>query len=258
MPEGDTIHHAAGRIRPVLEGRVPEEIRAPQRRHAAERWAELLAKRSVQAVEARGKHLLLRFEGDLVLHSHLGMTGAWAVYESGQRWRQAASRAWLVVRCAGREVVQFGGPTLELMSERRARSDPRLARLGPDILGERFDEPAALRRLRDADGTRCLGEALLDQRALAGIGNIWKSESCFAAGIDPWRAVCETSDFELLEIIRFARREMRVSADAGFAARPRAVYRRAGEPCPRCSARVIARGQGDQNRRTYWCPGCQH
>jgi len=258
MPEGDTIHHAAGCIRPVLEGRIPEEIRTTQRRHAADRWTERLAERSVRAVEARGKHLLLRFEGDLVLHSHLGMTGAWAVYNRGQPWRHAVSRAWLVVRCADREVVQFGGPTLELMSELRVRSDPRLARLGPDILGERFDAPTALRRLRADDDTRCVGDALLDQRALAGIGNIWKSESCFAAGIDPWRAVGETSDSELLEIMRFARREMRVSADAGFAARPRAVYRRAGEPCPRCSARIIARGQGDQNRRTYWCPGCQH
>jgi endonuclease-8 len=257
MPEGDTIHHAAGRIRPILEGRTPEQIRTPQRRHAMERWGDLLAQRSVQAVEAHGKHLLLRFEGDLVLHSHLGMTGTWAAYERGQRWRQAASRAWLVMRCAGHEVVQFGGPTLELMSGRRARHDPRLACLGPDILGERFDEAAALRRLRGADSTRSVGDALLDQRALAGIGNIWKSESCFAAGIDPWRAVAETSDCELLEIVRFARREMRVSAVAGFA-RPRAVYRRAGEPCPRCAEPVLARGQGDQNRRTYWCPACQH
>jgi endonuclease-8 len=257
MPEGDTIHHAAGRIRSVLEGRTPEEIRTPQRRHAMDRWADLLAGRPVRAVEARGKHLLLRFEGDLVLHSHLGMTGAWAVYDGGQRWRQSASRAWLVLRCGAREVVQFGGPTLELLSEQRARTDPRLARLGPDILGERFDESAALRGLRGADRARSVGDALLDQRALAGIGNIWKSESCFASGIDPWRGVGDASDSELLEIIRFARREMRVAADAGFAARPRAVYRRAGERCPRCSARVLARGQGDQNRRTYWCPGCQ-
>jgi endonuclease-8 len=257
MPEGDTIHHAAGRIRPVLEGRTVDAIRTPQRRHAMDRWPERLADRLVLAVDAYGKHLFLRFEGELVLHSHLGMTGAWAVYEPGQRWRQAPSRAWIVLRAGSREVVQFGGPTLELMTEQRVRSDPRLATLGPDILGERFDQAAAIQRLRGADPARSVGDALLDQHALAGIGNIWKSESCFAAGVDPWRAISATSDAEMLAILGFAREHMCESARAGFSARPRAVYRRAGEPCARCSGSVRSAGQGDQNRTTYWCPACQ-
>jgi endonuclease-8 len=258
MPEGDTIHHAASRIRPVLEGAVPDEIRTPQARHAMDRWPERLAGRPVLAVDAYGKHLFLRFGGDLVLHSHLGMTGAWGVYQHGERWRRAPARAWLVLRSGSSEVVQFGGPTLELLTAQRARSDPRLTRLGPDILGERFDGDEALRRLRASGGTLGIGEALLDQRAVAGIGNIWKCESCFAAGVDPWRALGDASEDELLEILRFARERMRESARDGFAARPRSVYRRSGEPCPRCSERIRSRGQGDENRTTYWCPGCQH
>ena len=258
MPEGDTIHHAASAIRRVLEGRVPAEIQTPQPRHAMDRWPQRLAGRAVRAVDAYGKHLFLRFEGDVVLHSHLGMTGAWSVYDGNQPWRRSPSRAWLVLRSGDREVVQFGGPTLELMTGRRVRTDPRLVLLGPDILGERFDAEAVIRRLRSADAARPVGDALLDQRSLAGIGNIWKSESCFAAGVDPRRGLSATEDDELRAILGFARANMRESARAGLGARPRAVYRRAGEACPRCTGRIRSAGQGDQNRTTYWCPECQH
>jgi endonuclease VIII len=257
MPEGDTIHHAARRIAPLLEGRVPDEIRTPQRRHALERWAHRLAGRAVSAVEAYGKHLFLRFEGGLVLHSHLGMSGAWSISPPDQAWRANSPRAWLVLRAAGHEVVQLGGPTLELLSERRLRIDPRFATLGPDILGERFDARQAIRRLRLRGAGRAIGEALVDQRALAGIGNIWKSESCFARRVSPWRPCAETSDAEIDAILGFARGEMERSANAGFAARPRAVYRRAGQPCLACAGPVSSRGQGEQDRTTYWCAACQ-
>jgi endonuclease-8 len=258
MPEGDTIHYAANRIRPVLEGNVPEEILTPQRRHARDRWPERLAGRAVRAVEAHGKHLFLRFEGDLTLHSHLRMTGAWSVYRKGQRWRRSPLRAWLVIRAGGAEVVEFDGPVLELMSESRTRLDQRLAGLGPDILGEKFDERAFLRRLREDDPTRPIGDALLDQRTLAGIGNLWKAEACFRAGIDPWRATGEVEDRETLALVGFAREHMSQSAQDGFQARPRAVYKRAGMPCSRCGALIRQRGQGEDNRLTFWCPGCQH
>ena len=257
MPEGDTIHHAANRIRPVLVGRVPQEILTPQPRHRADRWPERLAGRAVTAVDARGKHLLLRFDGDLVLHSHLRMTGAWRVYRAGERWRRGRGRAWLVLHAAGHEVVQFDGPVLELMTEARSRSDQRLAGLGPDILGPGLDESRVLRRLRDDDPTRPIGDALLDQRTLAGVGNVWKAESCFAAGVDPWRAAGDVADAEVLAIVRFAREHMQQSARDGFEARPRAVYDRAGRPCPRCGEEILARGQWEDNRTTYWCPGCQ-
>jgi endonuclease VIII len=258
MPEGDTIHHAAARIRAVLASRVPDEILTPHPRHQLERWPQQLAGRAVRSVDAHGKHLFLRFDGDLTIHSHLRMSGAWDVYRDGQRWRRARRRAWLVLRCDGVEVVEFDGPVLELRSDARIRSDPRLAALGPDVLGEDFDESLFLTRLRAEDPQRPTGDALLNQRTVAGLGNVWKAESCFAAGIDPWRALKDVSDAEALALVRFAREHMPASARDGFSARPRAVYKRAGRPCVRCGALIRARGQGDDNRITYWCPGCQH
>ena len=257
MPEGDTIHHAAMRIRAVLGGRVPERIETPQPRHAPGRWPQRLQGRRLHSVDAHGKHLFLRFEGGLTVHSHLRMTGSWGVYENGRRWRRAPRRAWLVLAREGVEVVQFDGPVLELASEERLRHDPRLRSLGPDVLGEDFDEAAVLARLRKDDPTRPFGDALLDQRIVAGIGNIWKAESCFAAGVDPWRQTAGVSEEEALAVLAFARREMAVSAREGFIARPRAVYRRAGAPCPRCGTTIASRGQWEDNRMTYWCPGCQ-
>src|SRR3954454_14461198 len=176
MPEGDAIGYAARRIRPVLEGAVPDEIATPQPRHRMDRWPERLEGRVVRSVDTHGKHLVLRFDGDLVLHSHLRMTGSWRVYRAGERWRRSARRAWLVLRARGHEVVEFDGPVLELMTASRTRLDQRLAALGPDILGETLDMDAILRRLRADDPTRPIGDALLDQRTIAGIGNLWKSE----------------------------------------------------------------------------------
>jgi len=257
VPEGDTIHHAAMRIRAVLEQRIPTEILTPQPRHHHGRWPEQLAGRRVGAVDVHGKHLFLRFEGGLTVHSHLRMTGSWAVYGPGQPWRRSRRRAWLVIREGDREVVQFDGPVLELLSDARSRRDPRLARLGPDVLGESFDERLFLRNLRAEDPRRPIGDSLLNQRILAGIGNLWKAEACFAAEVDPWRATGEVDDEQALRIVGFARERMSQSARDGFEARPRAVYRRAGEPCPRCATPIRQRGQWDDNRITFWCPGCQ-
>jgi endonuclease VIII len=257
MPEGDTIHYAAARIRAVLAARVPDEILTPHPRHQLDRWPQRLAGRSVHAVDAHGKHLFLRFEGGLTLHSHLRMTGSWGVYRDGQRWRRARRRAWLVLRCGGWDVVEFDGPVLELMSDARTRSDARLAALGPDVLGEDFDERRFIARLRAHDPGSPIGDVLLDQSTIAGIGNVWKAESCFALGVNPWRAVREVSDDEALGLAAFAREHMRISAREGFSARPRGVYNRAAQPCPRCGTLIRKRGQGDNNRVTYWCPGCQ-
>jgi endonuclease-8 len=257
MPEGDTIHHAANRIRTALEGRVPQEILTPQPRHRMDGWPQALAGKAVHAVEAHGKHLFLRFEQDITLHSHLRMTGSWGVYREGERWRRAPRRAWIVVRCDGWEVVEFDGPVLELMSDHRTRTHPQLAALGPDVLAESFDEELFLERLRADDQTRPVGDALLDQQTVAGIGNLWKAESCFAVGVDPWRTLAEVRDEEALALLAFAREHMRASVDAGYKQRPRAVYARAGRPCPRCGTPIRRRGQGENNRSTFWCPGCQ-
>ena len=257
MPEGDTIHSAVRRIAPVLEGRVPDEILTPHPRHGMDRWPERLAGSAVRSVDAHGKHLFLRFEGGLTMHSHLRMTGWWGVYRRGQRWGRAPRRAWLVLRAGDHEVVQFDGPVLELLTDARARGDGRLAGLGPDILAPDFDRDVFLRRLREDDPTRPVGDALLDQRIVAGIGNLWKAEAFFAAGVDPWRATADVSDDEVFAVIDEGRVRMRESVDKGHHARPRAVYRRAGMTCARCGTKIRSRGQGDDNRMTYWCPGCQ-
>ncbi|MBX5439951.1 MAG: Fpg/Nei family DNA glycosylase [Solirubrobacteraceae bacterium] len=257
MPEGDTIHHAANRLRPLLQGTVPDELLTPHPRLRGDRWPQRLAGQAVTSVDPYGKHLFVRFEGGLVIHSHLRMTGAWGVYAAGERWRRAPRRAWLVARARGGEAVQFDGPVLELMTEARTRTDPRIARLGPDILAPELDERGFLARLRADDPTRPIGDALLDQRTIAGIGNLWKAEGCFAAGIDPWRPTGRVSDEEALAIVRATRPRMQRSALDGFAARDVQVYDRAGRPCPRCGTPIAARGMGDDNRTTFWCPGCQ-
>jgi endonuclease-8 len=256
VPEGDTIHYAANRIRPVLAGHVPDELRTPHPRFGRARWAERLAGRAVTAVDAYGKHLFLRFEDDLTIHSHLRMTGSWRVLDGG---RLPSRAAWLVLRRGERTVVQLDGPVLELLTESRTRFDQRLSRLGPDILAPELDAERFLRRLREDDPTRPIGDALLDQRTIAGIGNMWKAEGCFEAQIDPWRPAGAVSDAEALAIVQACRPRMQHSAATGDPRRFRRIYGMAGRPCPRCGpgARIQARGQGDANRTTYWCPACQ-
>jgi endonuclease VIII len=253
MPEGDTIAWAAHRIRPVLAGRVPDQILTPHPRHAMDRWPERLDGRRVHSVDTHGKHLFVRFDGGLTLHSHLGMIGSWRVAGG----RAPGRRAWIALRVGERWVFELDGPVLELMTDARLRLDQRLAGLGPDALAERFDAERFLARLRSDDPTRPFGDALLDQRNLAGIGNIWKAEGCWEAGIDPWRSLGSISDAEALAVVEAVRPRMRESGLQGpRAIRPR-VYRRDGQPCPRCGAAIHARRQGDANRTTYWCPGCQ-
>jgi endonuclease VIII len=257
VPEGDTIHHAAHRIRAALLGKTLDRVLAPHPRLAFARWPAQLTGRSLTAVQAHGKHLLLSFEGGLTVHSHLRMTGAWGVYSRGQPWRRAPSRAWLVLGAGDVEAVQFDGPVLELREDSRLRFDRALSSLGPDLLAESFDERALLARLQAGAGERAIGEALLDQRLIAGIGNVWKSESCFAAGVDPWRIAVQVPEERVLDLLRFARQGMRRCAIEGHQARPKSVYGRRGRPCLRCGAPILSRGQGDQNRVTFWCPSCQ-
>ena len=244
MPEGDTVHHAARLVGEALVGAEIESIETPQPRHRLDRWPERLAGRAVRAVDARGKHLFVRFDGGLTLHSHLRMGGRWSVHRRGERWARPPRRAWLVIRTKTHEVVQFDGPVLELMTDSRTRFDRSLAGLGPDVLAPELDERAFLRRLRTDDQTRALGDALLDQRNLAGIGNLWKAEACFEAGIDPWRRLAEVSDEEALRVVREARPRMLESAELGFTAREPRVYGRRGRACPRCGTPIRAASSG--------------
>ena len=259
MPEGDTIHFAANRIRPVLEGHVPDALETPHPRFGRDRWPERLEGRAVRSVDAYGKHLFLRFEGGLTIHSHLRMTGSWRVLEAGAKWPRSERSAWLRIRRGDREVLQFNGPVLELMTDSRTRFDQRIAALGPDICAPELDEGRFLRRLREDDPTRPIGDALLQQQTIAGIGNFWKAEGCFAAGIDPWRPTGRVTDEEVLAIVAETRPRMQRSARDGYQTRFKRIYGRAGQPCPRCgeASSIRVRGQWDDNRPTFWCEGCQ-
>ncbi len=250
MAEGDTILRTAQRIDAALTGETVAASAPNPRGRAA--GIERLDGRRLDRVEARGKNLLLSF-GDLVLHSHLGMNGSWHIYPRGGPWRKPRRAAWALLAGERQETVQFGGPTLRLIPADRLRRDPQLARLGPDVLAPELDRDAALRGLR-ADPGRGLGDALLDQALVAGIGNIFKSESCFAARLDPWRPIADLDDEELLRVLLAARELMQQAVADGRHAY--AVYR-ARRPCPVCGGRIASRGQGDANRTTYWCSRCQ-
>ncbi len=158
---------------------------------------------------------------------------------------------------AGHEVVQFDGPVLELMTEARTRFDQRLSALGPDPIRDDYDERVFLRRLREDDPTRPFGDALLDQRTIAGFGTVWRAEACHRAGIDPHRPTARVSDDEALGLVRAIRPAMRQCAQTSWEDRPRAVYNRAGRPCPRCGTLVQGGTLWEDNRLVYWCPGCQ-
>lgn len=252
MAEGDTVLRAARRIERALGG-TEVEVATPNPRGRAAGLSRLDGRR-LDSVEARGKHLLLEF-GDLVLHSHLGMSGSWHVYRRGGAWRKPGRSAWAVLRGGESEAVQFGGPTLRVLGAAAVRRDPQLTGLGPDILAADFDPGVAVRSLRTTPD-RGIGDALLDQSRVAGIGNIFKSEACFAARLDPWRRIEDLEDAEL-ERVLLAARDLMQAAVADGRQQERAVYRRAGRPCPVCGTPIASRGQGDANRTTYWCRRCQ-
>jgi endonuclease VIII len=243
MPEGDSLHRAARKLQVLVGERVAVET--PNPRAAAAVSAATLDGRRLESVEAVGKNLLLRFEGGLVLRSHLRMSGRWQVVERGSARH---GTPWLVLTGAEREALLWNGPVLEL-SSRGTR------RLGPDILADPPDLAAMIANLRRAQPSRELGDALVDQRLVAGIGNVWKAESLWQARLSPWLALGDVTDAELELVLSEAARLMRTSLEHGRA--ERAVYRRAGRRCPRCGGPIRSRGQGDDNRIAYWCPGCQ-
>jgi len=243
MPEGDSLHRAARRLQVLVGERVGVET--PHPRAAAQGVAERLDGRKLLGVEAVGKNLLLSFEGGLVLRSHLRMTGRWQVRPAGSPRR---GRPWLVLQCTNYEALLWNGPVLEL-STRGTR------RLGPDILAEPPQFERMVGNLRREHRDRELGDALLDQRLVAGIGNKWKAEVLWQARLSPWRRLGRTTDEELRAALQAAATLMRRSLD-GLPHR-NDVYRRVGRPCPRCGERIRSGGQGDANRIAYWCPGCQ-
>jgi endonuclease-8 len=229
--------------------------RTPGQRRPDGLSAQDLNGRLLERVESRGKHLLLHFTGGLVLHSHLGMRGSWQLYADGERWRRPARDAWIALEGNGTEAVNFGGSKLRLVREAQLLRDPRLARLGPDILADDFDPAVAAGRLRSRGPDLRIGDALLGQRLIAGIGNIFRSEGCFAAGINPLSPVGGLTDEQLVEVLEATRGLMLEAVETGR--QPNQVYRKAGRPCPRCGTPIRSQAQGESARVSYWCPSCQ-
>lgn len=256
MAEGDVIHRVAHRFDETMVG---DEVTAsvPGARGPEGRSARDLDGRRLIEASARGKHLVLTFEGDVCVHSHLGMWGAWHLQPIGKRWRKPRHRAWLALRSERWEAVNFGGSTLRIVGTGELGGDRRLASLGPDVLAPDFDPAECAQRLARFGAGRELGEALLDQAIVAGIGNIFKSEGCFAAELSPWRPVDGLEVGEASAVLERAAEQMTESVRSGR--RPGAVYRRAGRPCHRCrrGTRIRSAKQGDDARTTYWCPRCQ-
>jgi len=255
VPEGDTVWRAARQLDAALAGRplVAADLRVP--RHAT---ADLVG-RTVVATASRGKHLLTRLDGGLTLHSHLGMEGSWRTYPAGRRWPGPAWQIRAVLQTAETTAVGYRLPRLDLL---RTGDEARVVgHLGPDVLGADWDVTEAVRRLR-ADPAREVGDALLDQRNLAGIGNVYKAEALFATGVSPWLPVGQVPDLDL--VVRTAHAQMtrnrdvvrRVTTDGPGSPR-HWVFERAGRPCRRCGTIVSAARQGEQQRMTYWCRRCQ-
>jgi endonuclease VIII len=240
MPEGDSLHRAAARLQVLVGQRV--EVETPHPRAAVKGLAAQLDGKRLEAVAAEGKNLLLSFEDGLVLRSHLRMNGRWRVERRGAK---RAGKPWLVLRGAEHEAVLWNGPVLELVTSCHLPSTI------PDIVRE---VPEAA-RFRGGDPSRQIGDALLDQRLAAGIGNIWKAEALWEARVSPWRTLDGVSDDDLAAVLEAAHRLMAASVEG---TRPlRRVYRRAGRACPRCGAVIRSAPQGDNARTAYWCPGCQ-
>ena len=254
MAEGDSILRMARRIDAALTGQAVS-VTTPGRRRPEGLGADSIDGLTLERVESRGKHLLLHFDEDLVLHSHLGMHGGWHVYRPGQRWRRSPSQAWISLAAEDAEAVNFGGSFMRIGRRKRLLRDPRLVRLGPDILAPGFEPAQAVARMRQADPRTELGEAVLDQSLVAGIGNIFKSEGCFEARTDPTGRLEAVTDEQISGVLEATRELMLAAVESGR--QPKRVYRRAGEPCPRCGTRLRSRAQGDDARTTYWCPGCQ-
>ena len=258
MPEGDTIHRVADRLRPALAGRLLERFEAP--RAIGPRPAAGVI---VVSVEANGKHLLIAFSDGVVLHTHLRMTGTWHLYRSGSRWRLPGHLARAVVGVADWEAVCFKAPVVDLYREPPAHLPRPLDHLGPDLCLEDPPVEEVLDRLASrADDDTEIAPLLLDQRVAAGIGNVFKSEVLWACGVSPFTKVRGLDVDTRRRLIATAARQLRanVSLPGERSTLPGgglAVYGRRGRPCPRCATPILQRLQGEDPRFTYWCPRCQ-
>jgi endonuclease-8 len=263
MPEGHVLHRAARSINAAIKGKVMERVSARNPSLAQAGASRRLTGAVMTGADARGKTLLLNFDNGYSIYSHLKMDGAWHTVRTGERWRTPGASVWLVLDSGEWQALNINGPNLELHVTEQILRDKRIASLGPDVLVEPFDDEEYLRRMRTEEW-RELGDAIMQQRLVAGIGNIYKAESLFMAGLSPWRRVADTSDEELIELRRIASKIMldgvldpRAITYRGSGPVGRWAYSRGGEPCRRCSTPIESRLQGTDQRITWWCPVCQ-
>ena len=272
MPEGDTIFRAAQTLNRALAGEVVTRFESvyPALTRVADDHP--IVGRTIDSVRSQGKHLLMAFSGGLTLRTHMKMNGSWHIYRAGEKWQRPV-RDMRVLVGAGRFVaVGFNVPVAEFLTDRDLARHPQLRALGPDLLGAAFDPGDARQRVR-AHGRDAIGDALLNQRTIAGIGNVFKSEILFVAGIDPFRRVDAMTDEELARVIDVAQnllrgnvlsREQTLSPAMGRRTTGSLdpneklwVYARGGKSCRRCGTIIEARKTGIDARLTYWCPRCQ-
>ena len=274
MPEGDTIYRAARALGHVLEGKLVTRFETALAPLASVDDDTPVAGRTVEKVESRGKWLLLHFSGDLILATHMLMSGSWHIYRSGERWHRGRREMRAVIATAEFEAVAFNVPIAKFYTARTIARNSAIPKLGPDLLGEAFAADEAKVRLL-ARGEEEIANVLLNQRVMAGLGNVYKSEVLFACGVHPFRLVSTLTGAEVDCIIERAKRflEANVKDGAGSgmvtytglrrttrAADPGArlwVYRRQGKECRRCGTAILMRRQGPGARSTYWCPACQ-
>jgi endonuclease-8 len=261
MPEGDSLYRFAARLRVPLEGKVLRNARSHGPGPVVR--VEKIVGQTITGVRSQGKNLLISFDNGLALRGHLRMYGTWHIYKPGERWTRPEREARLVLEVDDAVVVNFSAPVIELVEERSLGYHTPVANLGPDLLDDAFDLEEAMQRLRHPTREMLtIGDAIMDQRALAGAGNIWKHESLFHAQINPWRRVSELTDDELRLLLGKAQALLRASVGKenalGLKYRPTMyAYMRGGQPCRRCRTTLRSAPQGVDIRHTAWCPKCQ-
>ncbi len=251
MPEGDTLFRAAETLRTWLVGRTITRVDA---RDVAlkHRGADLVGK-EVTAVEARAKHLLIT-AGDWSVHSHMKMTGSWHVYATGERWRKASAAMRLVIEAGDRTAVCFNAPVVQIVPTGIVDQLPGVRTLGPDVLKD-FNPDAGAQRLENIDQSMPIGDVLLDQTVVSGLGNIWRLEALWAERVHPATPVAALTHEQKRALVATGARLMGAAAKT---TRPRPeVYKRTGQPCRRCGAGIVAARMGKDHRTSYFCPICQ-
>lgn len=275
MPEGDTIFRAARALQQALTGKQVNAFESAYAPLIAVHDNTPLTGRTIEQVESRGKWLLMHFSGDLILATHMRMSGSWHIYRHGESWKRGRAHMRIVIATADIEAVAFDVPVAHFYTPRTLERNTLIPQTETDLLQKNFAPDDARSRLR-AQADAEIGNALLNQQVMAGIGNVFKSEICFVCGIHPFRSVASLSDAKIDALVTTAQRMLAANVqDASGdrivtytgprrttrAADQRArlwVYGRQGQACRRCGTAILMRKQGIGARSTYWCPQCQH